>query len=118
MKFNGHTSQEWLNPAQMWETKAAKYGPDMESSKQHCLDMAKSCRLYAERARWHVGRVGRGKASRLFLYEDDIQVAQLKLEFGRLRVGKWFTSRSESKFECFCDSLSQVETIELLAKGV
>lgn len=54
MKFKDHTSQEWLNSAQMWETNAAKYGPDMESSKQHCLDMAKNCRLYAERARSQV----------------------------------------------------------------
>lgn len=118
MKFDGHTSQEWLDSAAMWEKKAALYGPDMASSRVACLESAKHCRMNAERARWHVGSVGRGKATRLYLYEDDYQVALLKIEYGQFRIAKWFTSRPEPRFDSFCDCLSRHETLELLAKAV
>lgn len=118
MKFDGHTSQEWLDSAAMWEKKAARYGSDMESSRVACLRSAEDCRRRAERARWHVGRVGRGEAAKLYLYEDDFQVALVTFENGSFRIAKWFTGRPEPRFDSFCDSLSRSETLEILAKGV
>lgn len=117
MKFQGHTSREWLNSANMWKRKAASYGPDMESSRQSCLQCAEFCTKNAERARWHVA----SHKGKIYLYEDGLQVARLKYEsFGRnslLQVAKWFTTRSQVCFFDLCDSLTVSETLEALTAG-
>lgn len=117
MKFDGHTSKEWLESAAMWQKKAEQYGPDMESSRKACLEEVRVCKLLAESARWHVGSVGRGKAAKLYLYEDDFQVALIKLEYGVYKIAKWFTSRPEPRFDSFCDCLSRNETIGILVRN-
>lgn len=117
MEFDGHTSAQWLNSAAMWKRKAASYGPDMESSRQSCLQCAEFCMKNAERARWHVAT----HKNRIYLYEDEIQVALLRRESDgyrlKLRVAKWFSERSRMKFESFCGELNTVETLEALTAG-
>lgn len=72
--------------------------------------------------KWSVKRVGSTRSGKLFLYEDDCQVAQLKYDhnykFGCLVIAKWFTTRSIEKFDTFCNALSVSETLEILAEGI